>query len=567
MAWTLMKEGGEAENFGAAHKEFMIDSISDIDNEPTQYGSIAPGSFAYTGGYDTIFQKDVNGQWIEVSNGDGPHTLAWNNITGKPTVFPPDGNNLAAKGAVKITATTTGTQPSLNIAQGGPDVTGAASANIGNGNTVSGGQSLAVGAGNTVSGTGSIAVGGGCQATGGCSIAAGSGVKATANGSAAFGGGSEANAASSLAAGGSSTANGSCSVALGGGAIAGSACQIAVGKYNVEDEDDEYAVIVGNGSSSSRSNALTVDWNGNVESAGNLTIHYDGEEIDVGEAITSGGGGGEDVYYIEFTQGQGSSVTCDKDFNDILSARNSGKKIVAILKTDAANFILQESMESITSSDVSNIFFCLANGTQILHAVHMTGKNWIMNNYNLLTASSVVDNLTSTNATVPLSAKQGKVLKDLIDAGSGLTELVLDMTVEQQSAWRQNGRLVFTESQLAQISYENPVDRLVLHGEAGSTVMNIYMYLQGKENLYSKYLKYGSTGGQGDIAGEDDFAALCVTSFCQIKFDNSGESAIEGWYAQSMLPQILDIPNDNGTYVLKCTVSNYIPTLFWEAES
>lgn len=151
--------------------------------------------------------------------------------------------------------------------------------------------------------------------------------------------------------------------------------------------------------------------------------------------------------------------------------------------------------------------------------------------------------------------------------GSGLTELVLDMTVEQQSAWIDTGKLVFTESQLAQISYENPVDRLVLHGEAGSTVMNIYMYLQGKENLYSKYLKYGSTGGQSDIAGEDDFAALCVTSFCQIKFDNSGESAIEGWYAQSILPQIQDTPNDNGTYVLKCTVSNYMPTLFWEAES
>ena len=41
--------------------------------------------------------------------------------------------------------------------------------------------------------------------------------------------------------------------------------QTALGKCNVEDADDVYAVIVGNGTSdSSRSNALTVDWDGNV---------------------------------------------------------------------------------------------------------------------------------------------------------------------------------------------------------------------------------------------------------------------------------------------------------------
>lgn len=150
------------------------------------------------------------------------------------------GNLTSLNGAVKIAINmATGEQPSLNVAQGASNVTGIASANIGNGNTVTGTCSLSVGGGNKVYGASSAAIGG-------CVTASGDD-------------------------------------------------QIAVGKYNIEDDDDEYAVIVGNGSPSSPSNALTVDWNGNVESAGDLTIHYGGQEIDVGEAITSGGGGVDDV--------------------------------------------------------------------------------------------------------------------------------------------------------------------------------------------------------------------------------------------------------------------------------
>lgn len=48
--------------------------------------------------------------------------------------------------------------------------------------------------------------------------------------------------------------------------IAASDSQTALGRYNVEDANGTYAVIVGNGTSdSARSDALTVDWSGNVE--------------------------------------------------------------------------------------------------------------------------------------------------------------------------------------------------------------------------------------------------------------------------------------------------------------
>lgn len=72
--------------------------------------------------------------------------------------------------------------------------------------------------------------------------------------------------------GASTVASGARSHAQNQGTVAASTNQTALGQYNVEDTNDEYAVIVGNGTSSSnRSNALTVDWSGNAEVAGDIT--------------------------------------------------------------------------------------------------------------------------------------------------------------------------------------------------------------------------------------------------------------------------------------------------------
>lgn len=76
---------------------------------------------------------------------------------------------------------------------------------------------------------------------------------------------------------GYSTASGDYSHAQGSGTIASKYSQTVLGAYNIEDTTSGmysgYLVIVGNGraSGSSRSNALTVDWSGNVEAAGNVT--------------------------------------------------------------------------------------------------------------------------------------------------------------------------------------------------------------------------------------------------------------------------------------------------------
>lgn len=72
---------------------------------------------------------------------------------------------------------------------------------------------------------------------------------------------------------GSGTAKGQYSVAFGKGTYASSTAQIATGQYNIEDAENKYAHIVGNGESSSqRSNAHTLDWNGVGWFAGGLKI-------------------------------------------------------------------------------------------------------------------------------------------------------------------------------------------------------------------------------------------------------------------------------------------------------
>lgn len=57
------------------------------------------------------------------------------------------------------------------------------------------------------------------------------------------------------------------------GTIASSIAQTTIGKYNIEDFDGQYSFIIGNGlADNDRSNALTVDWEGNITLQGNAYI-------------------------------------------------------------------------------------------------------------------------------------------------------------------------------------------------------------------------------------------------------------------------------------------------------
>lgn len=156
------------------------------------------------------------------------------------------GNDVHARGSASISL---GQQ---NISQGERSVT------IGYSNRALGNYSYSHGRANLASATYASATGYKTKATG--MYATTSGVSTTASGS------------SSIAEGNTTTASGDCSHAEGHGTIAQGQNQHVQGRYNIEDTANKYAHIVGNGTSSSaKSNAHTLDWNGNGWYAGKLS--------------------------------------------------------------------------------------------------------------------------------------------------------------------------------------------------------------------------------------------------------------------------------------------------------
>ena len=187
---------------------------------------------------------------------------------------------------------------------------------FGESNTASGNDSIAVGNENTASGASAVALGGkltgydGNVASEAAAVAIGASCKASAayaiamgyhtevSGQIGFAAGRDhvVSATKGIALGGSHTVSGTSGAAIGnensvsaptaaaiGGHLSatGRACLVA-GQYNEADANAEdtthgtgarkYILIVGNGTAdNARSNALTVDWSGNVVAAGKLT--------------------------------------------------------------------------------------------------------------------------------------------------------------------------------------------------------------------------------------------------------------------------------------------------------
>ena len=129
--------------------------------------------------------------------------------------------------------------------------------------TASGNRSHAEGYSTTASGDESHAEGYSTTASGNHSHAEGYSTTASGNRSHAEGRHTTASGSSSHAEGAGTTASGSISHAENFYTIASSSYQHAQGKFNIEDANNKYADIIGNGTSTSaRSNAATVSWDG-----------------------------------------------------------------------------------------------------------------------------------------------------------------------------------------------------------------------------------------------------------------------------------------------------------------
>ena len=141
----------------------------------------------------------------------------------------------------------------------------------GNETTASASYSHAEGAGTTASETGSHAEGAGTTASGSYSHAEGTDTTAYGSYSHAEGADTNAHGSYSHAEGNGATAYGYCSHAEGYYTKASGRYSHVQGRYNIDDSDAKYASIVGNGTSdAARSNAHTLDWEGNAWYAGTV---------------------------------------------------------------------------------------------------------------------------------------------------------------------------------------------------------------------------------------------------------------------------------------------------------
>ena len=143
----------------------------------------------------------------------------------------------------------------------------------GTGNKAIGACSHAEGYSNEATGNYSHAEGCFNEATGNYSHAEGRNTKATGNYSHAEGQATKAIGNYSHVEGWGSEASGDYSHAEGYHNIVSGRYQHVQGKYNIEDAEDKYAHIVGNGThNTERSNAHTLDWDGNANYAGDVYV-------------------------------------------------------------------------------------------------------------------------------------------------------------------------------------------------------------------------------------------------------------------------------------------------------
>ena len=161
------------------------------------------------------------------------------------------------------------------------DASGDYSRASGSHSAASGDYSAADGAYSEASGIGSHAEGAYTKATGDYSHAAGFQSESKGKYSTAIGMGTLAEGEGSFAIGVNTVAKGRASFAAGEGTIAASSNQFVHGKYNIEDTEDKYIEIIGNGTDdANRSNAFAIGKNGDIYIDGKVeAAKFDGPAI------------------------------------------------------------------------------------------------------------------------------------------------------------------------------------------------------------------------------------------------------------------------------------------------
>ena len=209
----------------------------------------------------------------------------------------------------------------------------------------------------------------------------------------------------------------------GKGTIAKGKYQHVQGRYNVEDPTTvgTYAHIVGNGTDDDkRSNAHTLDWNGNAWFAGEVKVGGTGQYDHAAKTLATT----EDIPVVDSTltkSGQAADAAAVGDRLSALSeeivttseskvaAHNTGTDTHSDIRlliqglTDRLNAMADS--DDTTLDQLSEVVAYIKSNRSLIEAI-TTSK---------VSVADIVDNLTTNVSSKPLSAAQGVALKALID--------------------------------------------------------------------------------------------------------------------------------------------------------
>lgn len=205
-----------------------------------------------------------------------------------------------------------------------------------------------------------------------------------------------------------SAASGNNSHAEGLGTIASGNNQHVSGKYNIEDTANKYVEIIGNGAENNRSNARTLDWNGNETLAGNLTIQ--------GNSLTLGG----------------STFTAD----NLGCKCNNQLKTLTVIVTTPDNTSVTGQMVMIQVEDENGAVYATTNynGQPVAFPLQKGFQYYVSVSDNLpgyYDPSTATGIIGDTDVTVTLqyknvltSIKTARDIKNALNGGADLTDLV-----------------------------------------------------------------------------------------------------------------------------------------------
>lgn len=290
-----------------------LDHIKDVDNDLTYNikDATARSDIATIQGDITTIQGDITNLQGDVTTAQGDITNLQGDVTtaqGDITTLQGDVTNLSGDLADKMDKVNPTGSGALSINRKAGTSTGPRSSTLGYNNTASGQDATAEGQESRANGAMSHAEGAGTLASGTASHAEGFAAEASGNYSHAE--------AQGVASGANSHAEGV--------ATAASDFQHAGGKFNIVDSSGVYAEIIGNGSDdNNRSNARTLDWQGNETIAGDL-IFNGGTSLTSGKQDTLVSGTNIKTINGASVLGSGNVVTPRPDsFQEIKSSGSS----------------------------------------------------------------------------------------------------------------------------------------------------------------------------------------------------------------------------------------------------